>query len=227
MENNIGERIKQIREENGLTQKEFADRLNSSRSHISGVENNSVPISDRLIKLICMEFGINEEWLRSGKGEKSVYVKAVKKAWDDEVIGLKNIDNFVKKIYENHIKYLKLCALLAPGGVLTGNIPLEHEPDLIMMVNYLQYLFSQAKTDRDKMLITVKFESVFHDYVDVVEKLSKDYKKIQEEMSNTLKEIMDYDKFFSSIDELIEAGKKAEEAIKKSEEILKEIKEMK
>lgn len=62
-------RIKQIRTFYKLTQQEFADRLNVSRSNIANYEkDNRTPI-DAMIALICREFNVNEEWLRTGKGE--------------------------------------------------------------------------------------------------------------------------------------------------------------
>jgi transcriptional regulator with XRE-family HTH domain len=65
----IGDRIRKVRKTFHLTQKKFGERLNISNSHISGVElNNDIP-SDSLVKLICMEFGVNKKWLISGEGE--------------------------------------------------------------------------------------------------------------------------------------------------------------
>jgi transcriptional regulator with XRE-family HTH domain len=65
----IGDRIRKVRKAFHLTQKEFGERLNISNSHIYGIElNNDIP-SDSLVKLICMEFGVNKEWLVSGEGE--------------------------------------------------------------------------------------------------------------------------------------------------------------
>ena len=62
-------RIKQIRTFYKLTQQEFADRLKVSRSNIANYEkDNRTPI-DAMIVLICREFNVNEDWLRTGKGE--------------------------------------------------------------------------------------------------------------------------------------------------------------
>jgi transcriptional regulator with XRE-family HTH domain len=210
----------------GLSQKDFGKRINISDGHLSAIEREKDPPSDRIIQLICIEFGVNEEWLRYDIGEKSSYAIAAKKAWDDEVKGLKNFDNFVKQIFENNTRYLKLIALLAPSGALVGKIPLEYEPDLILMVNYLQYRFSQAKDEKEKLLITVKFESVFPDYIDVITKISADYKRIQKEMGDGLKEIIDYNKFFRSVNEVLEAGTKAEKEIEKNEQLIKTLEEL-
>ncbi len=63
-------RIKKIRREADLTQQEFADRLGVKRGTIANYElGRNIPI-DAVISLICREFEINEEWLRTGKGTK-------------------------------------------------------------------------------------------------------------------------------------------------------------
>ena len=67
-------RIREIRLEQPLkserTQEKFAKQLNISRSQLSYYESGNVSITDRSIKDICAKFGVNEEWLRTGKGRK-------------------------------------------------------------------------------------------------------------------------------------------------------------
>ena len=65
----IGERIKEVRKNEKLTQQEFADRLNLNRNTVGSYEVNVVEPSDRTIKDICDKFGVREEWLRTGEGE--------------------------------------------------------------------------------------------------------------------------------------------------------------
>ena len=64
----IGERIKEVRKNEKLTQQEFADRLNLKRNTVGSYEVNVVEPSDRTIKDICDKFGVREEWLRTGDG---------------------------------------------------------------------------------------------------------------------------------------------------------------
>lgn len=65
----IGERIKEVRKNEKLTQQEFADRLNLKRNTVGSYEVNVVEPSDRTIKDVCDKFGVREEWLRTGEGE--------------------------------------------------------------------------------------------------------------------------------------------------------------
>lgn len=63
-------RFKSIRIEKHLSQEEFGKRIGiESRSHISALENGNRTITDRIINDVCREFNVNEQWLRTGKGE--------------------------------------------------------------------------------------------------------------------------------------------------------------
>lgn len=62
-------RIRTIRKNAGMTQQQFADRLGVSRNTVATYETSSrVPI-DAVLVSICREFGVREEWLRTGQGE--------------------------------------------------------------------------------------------------------------------------------------------------------------
>jgi hypothetical protein ELI_1263 len=67
--NEIKDRVKLIRTSKNLSQEEFGKALNLSRSAIAGYETGVREVTDRSINDICREFRINEDWLRTGKGE--------------------------------------------------------------------------------------------------------------------------------------------------------------
>lgn len=62
----MNERIKQIRTESGLNQTDFAKRISVSRSAVCKMESGENSPSEQTIKLICREFSVNENWLRTG-----------------------------------------------------------------------------------------------------------------------------------------------------------------
>lgn len=67
-------RIKLLRKELGLTQQEFAEKLNIKRGAIANYEiGRNIPI-DAVVSLICKEFNVNEEWLRNGVGDMFVEI---------------------------------------------------------------------------------------------------------------------------------------------------------
>lgn len=63
------DRIKQIRKEFGINQTDFAEKLSVTRSAICKIESGENYPSEQTIKIICKEFAVNEDWLRTGKGE--------------------------------------------------------------------------------------------------------------------------------------------------------------
>lgn len=64
----MNKRIKEIRQNAGMTQQEFADKIGVSRNTIAAYETNvRVPI-DAILISICREFNVNEDWLRTGLG---------------------------------------------------------------------------------------------------------------------------------------------------------------
>lgn len=64
----MNERLKQIRLEEGVSQEKFADRLGVSGNYIYLMESGKKDPSDRLLRDICREFGVDEVWLRTGEG---------------------------------------------------------------------------------------------------------------------------------------------------------------
>ena len=65
----MNERIKKIRKNAGLTQNEFAKILGTVQNTITGYETGRHNPSGSALALICREFNVNEEWLRTGQGE--------------------------------------------------------------------------------------------------------------------------------------------------------------
>ena len=66
------ERIKKLRKELDLTQQEFADRIGISRGNIATYETRDGSPGSSVINLICREFNVSKEWLRTGEGEMFV-----------------------------------------------------------------------------------------------------------------------------------------------------------
>lgn len=62
------ERIKKLRKALGLTQQEFASRLNIGRGTLANYEVGRNEPIDAVITLICQTFNVNEDWLRNGNG---------------------------------------------------------------------------------------------------------------------------------------------------------------
>ena len=65
----LKDRIKKIRKELDLTQQKFADKLGVQRNTIAMYEMGRTLPSDTIMRSICREFNVNEDWLRTGQGE--------------------------------------------------------------------------------------------------------------------------------------------------------------
>ena len=65
----MNDRIKSLRKQLGLTQEEFAARIRVKRGAIANYEIGRNEPVDSVLSLICREFRVNEQWLRTGEGE--------------------------------------------------------------------------------------------------------------------------------------------------------------
>jgi transcriptional regulator with XRE-family HTH domain len=65
----VNQRIKQIRQALRLSQVQFSRVISLSSGYLAGVEVEKRKVNERLVKLICSSFNVNEKWLKSGEGE--------------------------------------------------------------------------------------------------------------------------------------------------------------
>ena len=63
------ERLRAVRKALCLSQKRFAEQIGLYQNSLSTIEKNHSPVTERNIKLVCATFNVNEQWLRTGRGE--------------------------------------------------------------------------------------------------------------------------------------------------------------
>ncbi|GHU86440.1 hypothetical protein FACS189473_5670 [Spirochaetia bacterium] len=63
------DRIRAIRGELGINQDEFARRIGVTQAALSRIEVGKSKLTEQNVKLICVTFNVNEQWLRTGEGE--------------------------------------------------------------------------------------------------------------------------------------------------------------
>lgn len=68
-EEKICERLKEIRISLNMKQGDFAKGIKTTQGHVSDIENKRKGVSDRIIEIICLKYGVNEDWFRYGAGE--------------------------------------------------------------------------------------------------------------------------------------------------------------
>ena len=79
----VNERIKRVRKEKGMNQKQFAALLGVTQSGVSYMEQSGSNVSDSSIKSICTMCNLNEDWLRNGT--EPMYIQAPTFSLDDFV----------------------------------------------------------------------------------------------------------------------------------------------
>jgi transcriptional regulator with XRE-family HTH domain len=96
-------RIKELRKSKNLTQVEFGEKIGVKGNTVTNYETGLRNPTDAVVLSICREFGVNEEWLRTGKGEMFS-----KKKKEDEI---SYFFSSVTKLDENDFKKRLVSAL--------------------------------------------------------------------------------------------------------------------
>jgi transcriptional regulator with XRE-family HTH domain len=65
----MNKRVIEIRKYKGLNQTDFAKKLGFTQANLSAIELGKILLTEANIRLICLTFGIREEWLREGTGD--------------------------------------------------------------------------------------------------------------------------------------------------------------
>ena len=96
----MDQRIKQIRKDAGLTQGDFAKRLNISQQTVTAYETGNRVPSNAIITLMCREYDIDENWLRTGEGVMH-RVHTIEDALGDlfGAVAADDPDSFRKKVF--------------------------------------------------------------------------------------------------------------------------------
>lgn len=93
----MNQRIKTLRMELGLTQTAFADKIGITGAAITRMEKGDRNPSEQTIISICREFGVNEEWLRSGEGNMFIELTEMQKVMRYTGLLLKDTDSVIAK----------------------------------------------------------------------------------------------------------------------------------
>lgn len=95
-----GERIKELRKSLGLTLEKFSEPLGVGKTAISNIENDNRNMSEQMVKSICREYNVNEEWLRNGTGEMFIQLTRNQIITDFAGDIIKEEDTFKKRLIE-------------------------------------------------------------------------------------------------------------------------------
>jgi len=105
----MNERIKEIREQLQLSKAEFARRIKITGNAIGNIESGIRNPSNQTISLICEKFNVNEEWLRTGKGNKFSKEKSDSNEYSDPIMNIiKDFDAGQLQQVMDFIEFLRI-----------------------------------------------------------------------------------------------------------------------
>ena len=95
----MNERLKELRIALGLSQDELGSRVGVTRGAISRIEGGSNNLTPSLMKSICREFNINENWLSTGAGQ--MFVELSRQEMAAQIVGnaLGQNDDFINSVF--------------------------------------------------------------------------------------------------------------------------------
>ncbi len=97
----LSARIAKVRADAGLSKTEFGNRIGVGISSVTRLEDGQNNPSERTIKVICSEFGVNYDWLKHGTGP--IYSN-LPETLMDELQDEYNLSALDRRIVEEFIK---------------------------------------------------------------------------------------------------------------------------
>ena len=163
----VGERIKQLRTTNRMTQEDFANVFSVSRVWITNIENGKRKPTELLIKSISNHFAVREEWLKTGELPIRDY----------------SAEAVSSEIAE---AYFELAAELAPSidtPELLTNM-LKNSSEYSEIFHYISFRFLNLNDKNEPKRLAALFSVAFPDYAAVAEELIA---KVGEKQKNLIK----------------------------------------
>ena len=125
-------RLKLLRKYLKKTQKEFGDICGKSRDAITSYEIGRVIPDDAFIKLVCIKFNVNEEWLRTGQGDMFIetmdsMIENLAKKYNLNENDIDIIKNYIQLSEEDRKKFVDIIKIIYTNkGTVT---PKRTKPD--------------------------------------------------------------------------------------------------
>lgn len=104
---NIGDRIKLLRNELGITQKEFGERIGISANYVSELEYGKTKPSFLVLLAIEYRYGVSMDWLETGKGSGAIKEEGKYTQEEKEIIAALREHKELKKFVQLIIKRYK------------------------------------------------------------------------------------------------------------------------
>ena len=130
----INERIRYLRKEKlKITLDAFGKKVGVTKAAVSDIERGRNNVTDQMFNSICREFGVNEEWLRTGKGPQFI-----------EITRAEQIQQMVDDIMRDHPEAFRRRFVTALAGL--------DEKGWIALENFIDSITEQEEEDTRKKL---------------------------------------------------------------------------
>lgn len=97
----MNNRLKELRNNLGLTLEAFGKRVGVTRSAVGKIEKGERKVTEQMILSICREFNVNEDWFRNGTGGPDNMFIPEDMTFINNIGKLGNEKNEFKKFYLN------------------------------------------------------------------------------------------------------------------------------
>lgn len=145
----IGERVKIIRKENGLTMDKFGERVGVTKVAISRIESGVNNLTPQMAKAIAREFRVSEEWLKTGEGDMRPATSSSTAAGIAEVLGLGEWGTSILEQYMALSPEERKLFLATVRKLLSSIIPAERTMEIEEKVaSYRAELEAQADSEK-------------------------------------------------------------------------------
>lgn len=185
MHQKIGQRIRQLRKLEHLTQDDFARRLGIKRGYVSTLETGRGAPSERLILDICRAFGAKYEWLKEGRGghmfEVGRELSPKGRTIIEEVFRVIDSPDRIWAISE----IAKLFNIDPDDPSKRLNLPSDFRDAVLMVMK----IFQEGDSRKIKAVMSQLLALIPEvDWDAVKQKLKEDYKKLKEEQNERLRD---------------------------------------
>ena len=167
----LGERVKIIRKHFGLSQAQFAQKVNRSPGYLSNLEKGNSGISEETAKIICTAFGVNEEWLLSGEGEMGCGDAADKAGIGKRIKETRKENHLTQQEFADKIGYSKRQVYSVEAKKVVPSDHFLRKVSTTFSVNYSWIITGKGEKEMKEVEVSEELISWLRKSPDVVREL--------------------------------------------------------
>ena len=167
----LGERIAKVRQHFGLSQAQFAQKVNRSPGLFSKVEKGRSDISEETINVIVEVYGVNKEWLLTGEGDMGCGDAADKAGIDKRIKEIRKEARQTQEEFGKKIGYSKRQVYCVESGKVNPSRQYLRKIATTFSVNFDWLLTGKGEKEMKEVEVSEELISWLRKNPDVVEEL--------------------------------------------------------